>query len=85
MSATPEWSVIQHYYMDTKMNGWGLDDVPQNPFSTVFIDVQLVQKDDKSNLSYISFPQNRKKYKFMQTFNTSEFTLSCIPRVYWHV
>jgi hypothetical protein len=32
--------------LDTKMNGWGLGDAPQNLFSIVFIDVQLMQKDN---------------------------------------
>jgi hypothetical protein len=38
--------------LDTKMNGWGLGDAPQNLFSIVFIDVQLIQKDNRCNISY---------------------------------
>ena len=47
--------------LDTKMNGWGLGDTPQNLYSIVFIDVQLMQKDNKCNISYIAYHQWWKK------------------------
>jgi hypothetical protein len=45
--------------LHTKMNGWG--GAPQNPFSTIFVDVQLIQKDNRCNTSYIAHPQWWKK------------------------
>ena len=57
-----EVNSIQRYpVLDTKMNGWGLGDAPQNLFSIVFIDVQLIQKDNRCNISYITYYQWRKK------------------------